>query len=108
MLFNGYAMFEFESTFGPNYSDKIFNLSVENYEFVADAYCILAKQGELARRAMGLDPHPFLERKGLEYAINQIHQTDVANAITIGLTDDSDDTEDEEINLVLLEQQKKS
>lgn len=106
LLFNGYALFEIEDAIGKDYYEKISARSAEGIEAAAKCIEILAKQGELARRAMGLKDQEFLNAKNLEFAITPQHINAALNAIFVGFGREIEE-EDEEIDLVLLEQQKK-
>lgn len=109
LVFNGYAYFELQERFGAQFATHFLSADVgpDIFADVADAVVILARQGELARRAHGLDERPFLERQGLEYAVTPLTRADVFQAIALGFEREIKD-ENEEIDLILLEKQKKS
>lgn len=108
LLFNGYSFIELQEKFGAEFATKLMSqFSAENLSELADAIEILARQGELARRAAGLESREFLKRENLEYALTPMHKTDVLDAIHIGFERDIVD-KNKEIDLILLEQEKKS
>ena len=74
--------------------------------FTADVLEILARQGELARRAVGLEPREMLKRDGLEFAITMPVRSACMDAIVVGTEREIPDDTDE-IDLILVEQQKK-
>lgn len=106
LLFNGYAMFEMEDAFGKEYTALIGQHSAEGMNATAKCMEIMAKQGELARRAIGMEPCEFLNSEGLEVALTPAHLNAVMSAINLGFGREITD-EDEEIDLILMEQQKK-
>lgn len=108
LLYNGYALLEIEEKHGRGFLDKITTITTDSLPVIGDCFAILAKQGELARRAAGLDPLPFLDRSALDPILGMPLALAVIAAVTTGLSRDiGDNDEDEDIDLILAEQQKK-
>lgn len=112
-LFNGYAMFALDDIFGGSgYHEKIGERSEEGLDALLTVATTLAEQGELARRAAGYDHHKVVAKEDWG-APQMLQPADIfalkagcVDAINLGYTQQVSD-EDEEIDLGLLELQKK-
>ena len=112
LLYNGFAMFEMIDTLGKDFIANMSKNDAESINNLIEGIKILSDQGEAARRAVGLDPAPVFKdaevidpvfmgggalldlKNGCINAINLGNMREVTN-------------EDEEIDLGLLELQKK-
>lgn len=112
-MFNGLAMFALEDTFGgKEYLEKLRENTAEGLSALLQVSAILAEQGELARREMGYTPTelPTQSNFGIPALLHPIDILTLRNgcigAINLGYTREISN-EDEEIDLGLIELQKK-
>lgn len=112
-LFNGYAMFALEDIFGGNtYHEKMGERSAKGLDALLTVATTLAEQGELARRTAGYDHRKIMTKD--DWGAPQMLQpadifalkTGCLRSINLGFTQEVSD-KDEEIDLGLLELQKK-
>lgn len=109
LLFNGYAMFALQEEFGANFIPSMEKYSRDELEKVCRVATIMAQQGELAQRKIGMDPHEIREIK-----INDIAESSrdivaviqaVMQAFTVGFEREVK-PEVEEVDLILAELKK--
>ena len=112
LVFNGAAMFTFEEAFEGSsaYLEKAGAGGRESLNAVCEAAAILAEQGELARRAMGYDKGPILNK---EWFLTCTTPADiirlrkaVLTAIMAGYDREVKPDEDTDLGLIELEQKK--
>jgi hypothetical protein len=112
LLFNGYALFEITDKYGNDYMEKMTVDGEESFNMILGILTILSKQGELARRAIGLEATETFEP--VEIDLLTISPAEILafksiclDAITLGFRREITD-KDEEIDLGLVELQKKN
>lgn len=112
-LFNGMALFALEDAFGNSeYFDRITQKTAEGNADLISMSAILAMQGELARRELGLSPKEDITEKefGTPLTLQPMDILALRNgcveAVNLGYTREVKD-EDEEVDLGLIELQKK-
>ncbi len=112
LLFNGEAMFALQDDYGSDFYAALSDLDRQGREKLLHIAYVLMEQGELARRAVGLDKRELPEES--EWASPVFFQPhDIAtlraacmDAIQVGYTREVADKEDE-IDVYMLEIQKK-
>ena len=112
LLFNGTAMFSFDDAFGGSsaYLEISGTPGKAAFEAVCTATAILAEQGELARRALGYESAPILERETLLACatpadILSLRQATLS-AILAGYGREVETDGDTDLDLLELEQKK--
>ncbi len=111
LVFNGFAMFEFDEQFSgaSHLMESVQTVGKNSFELLCKATAILAEQGELARRALGYEkqPIPTLEKiRAVARPLDVIGmRTAVMQAIMAGYGREIES--DEDVDLVLLELSQK-
>ena len=112
LLFNGTAMFAFDDAFGGSsaYLEKSGTPGKDAFDAVCTAASILAEQGELARRALGYESAPILERETLLACVTpadilSLRQATLS-AILAGYGREVESSDDIDLDLMELEQKK--
>lgn len=113
LAFTGGAMFTIKDEFG-GVSELLSAMSKdtrEGYDVTCKAAEILAEQGELARRHMGHTPATILNAAEISDLTSPAEYAAVKNAIPVAIAlgfGREIENEDEEVDLVLVELQKKT
>lgn len=110
LLYNVAAMFQVQDEFGADFLDKLNAREKDGILVMLRMLAVMAEQGELARRDIGLDRQEIPE---FEATFLKLQPVDIAelytacvNAVNLGSLREVSD-EDEEIDLGLAELQKK-
>lgn len=110
LLFNGYAMFAEEELFdGASIVDAVGMEGKEGIEPLAKAFCLLAEQGELARRYAGYTPQDIPDPERVKHFLMPYELPGMRKAVlTAVLQGYGREEQKEEIDLGLVEMQKKT
>lgn len=110
LLFNAAVMFAEQEQFseGGMIEDTSKN-SADGLDALARAFCLLAEQGELARRSEGYEPRPIPRPDTVRPHIGPYDVLDMRKAVIDAVvTGYKRDVPDEEVDLVLAELEKKT
>lgn len=111
LAFNGAAMFEIEDAFGGanKLLDAMKGSSREAFDATCGAAAILSEQGELARRALGYENAPFLSEDVAKALASPMETVLLRNAVSKAIFAgyDREVESDEDVDLVLLELERK-
>lgn len=107
LLYNGFALIKLKEMIGDHFFTVLSQMNEETIPQAALAISILMEQGENARRANGLERREILTPEQLTYAIGQVHLVDALESIRYGTERDVETDSEEEVDLILLEQNKK-
>lgn len=109
LLFNGHAMFAVQELFGEReLSDVIFTQTAEGLDALVTVFCMLAEQGELARRYEGYDAGGLPDAEQLRLAVMPADLPGLRGAVMKAILKGyGREIEEEETDLGLAELQKK-
>lgn len=112
-LMNNGAMFRLQESFPPDVLDKISEDDTKaGFKLAFDVFSVLCEEGAAARRYYGYDPGPVpvWEDADVTWLPRDIKSMKAAiyMAVTLGYTSERPATEDDDIDLELLELEKKT
>lgn len=112
LLFNGAALFEVEDRFGG--ANRLIETALcsgrEAFEALCEGFSILAEQGELARRALGYDPEPMVDKEEIRALVTPLELVEMRSALVravmLGFGREIESEEDTDLVLLELSQKK--
>ena len=112
LVYTADAYFELNERYGADFLEEIRPATREAWNIAVGCICVLAREGELCRRFMGLDPTPFLDEETVRRTVLPDGISNVKKAVfdtfICGMHIDVESEGNEPVDIRLMEYEKKT